>query len=436
MEISFIGLGKLGLCSATCFASKGHHVIGVDNNQQTITALQTGQCPIDEPGLTELLEKSIHNMTFTTDYSEAIKKSAVTLIIVPTPSKADGSFNNELIETVLRQIAPALREKKGFHIVDVVSTVMPTSSEKIFKQMLEELTGKKCGEDFGLVYNPEFIALGSVIRDFLNPDMVLIGASDDHSAQTIKELYSSMVDSSPTYALMSLVNAEITKLSLNCFVTMKISYANELAAICERLPGANVDVITSAIGADSRVGSKYIKGGLGFGGPCFPRDNLAFQRVATLHNLPVFLSPSVVKVNHLVIDRIENAIIEHLSPSQSVALLGLSYKHGTHIVEESQSLMLADRFLKRGYKVFLHDPKALPEISKQYKGKAELCNNINEALQKADAIILLTDWPEYRKIDWHQLDKDKKTLLFDSWRIVEDHNFNHLKYAAIGIGKS
>lgn len=437
MNISFIGLGKLGLCSAACFALKGHKVIGVDSNERFIRELKAGNCPINETGLSDLLVKSRANMSFTMDYAQAVHASDITLIIVPTPSQKDGAFSNEYIETVLEQLGPALREKRSFHVVDIVSTVMPTSCDTVFRPMLERLTGKTCGKDFGLVYNPEFIALGSVIRDFLHPDMVLIGASDERSAEAVQALYASMVDSSPIYSVMSLTNAEITKLSLNCFVTMKVSFANELASVCESVAGADVDVITAALGADSRVGSKYLKGGLGFGGPCFPRDNLAFQRFAELGNVLVRLSPGVVGVNNAVVGRIEKAITERLPPGSTVALLGLSYKSGTHIIEESQSLMLADRLIEAGYTVRLHDPKALPGITANYSGRAELCDDPYVAAKRAQCVVLLTDWPQFRTLDWTRIERDsagEKPVLFDSWRQLKGTAFTRFQYVAIGLG--
>lgn len=437
MNISFIGLGKLGLCSAACFAFKGHKVIGVDSNDRFIRELKAGNCPIAETGLADLLAKARANMSFTPDYAEAVRGSDSTLIIVPTPSQKDGAFTNKYIETVLEQLGPALREKKSFHVVNIVSTVMPTSCETVFRPLLERLTGKICGRDFGLVYNPEFIALGSVIRDFLNPDMVLIGASDARSAEAVQTLYASMVDSAPTYSVMTLTNAEIAKLALNCFVTMKISFANELSSVCEGVPGADVDVITAAVGADSRVGSKYLKGGLGFGGPCFPRDNLAFQRFAELGNIPVHLSPGVIAVNNSVVGRIKKAVTEVMRPGSSVALLGLPYKSGTHIVEESQALMLADRLIEAGYSVRLHDPKALPEIAADYSGRAELCDDPYAAAKGAHGVILLTDWPQFCKLDWARIERNcagERPVLFDSWRHLKNTVFTRFHYVAIGLG--
>lgn len=437
MNISVIGLGKLGLCTAACFASKGHRVTGVEKNMDFVDKLQSRCCPIDETGLEGLLEKCWDNLTVTSYMSVAVRESDITLIIVPTPSKSDGRFTNKYVEAVLKSIGPELKDKDTFHVVDVVSTVMPGSCQQQFRPLLEKLSGKVCGEDFGLVYNPEFIALGSVVRDFLNPDMVLIGASDKRSAAMTKELYASTCDSSPEIVCMSLVNAEITKLSLNCFVTMKISYANELASICEKIPGADVDVVTNAIGADSRVGKKYLKGGLGFGGPCFPRDNLAFQMFAEDAGTQAKLSPRVVSVNKSVVDRLYSIIIEKFNKGSKVAILGLSYKPGTHIIEESQSIMLAKKLIESGYTVVVHDPKALGSAKEVLGESVGYFEDVYECVNQTDAIVVMTDWTMFRELDWKAIE-DKvrnKAVLIDSWRGLKDKQFSGLDYTGLGLGE-
>lgn len=436
MKISSIGLGKLGLCSAACFASKGHAVIGVDSNPQHIDALNRGWCPVDETGLAELLDGCWERMEFTTDCGCAVENTDVTLILVPTPSNPDGGFSNACVESVLDRIAPALRAKQAFHVVDIVSTVMPGTCERIFRPRLEAMTGKICGRDFGLVYNPEFVALGSVIHDFLHPDMLLIGASDARSAGTVEELYASTVQSSPHRAVMNLTNAEITKLSLNCYVTMKISFANELAAVCERIPDADVDVVTSAIGADTRVGRKYLKGGLGFGGPCFPRDNLAFQRCAENAGTHVHLSPGVVKVNAEVVDRLFEMICGHAPSGSTVALLGLSYKPGTQIVEESQSVMLARRLLDGGYRVRMHDPQATRSAAEVLGGRGAYCRGPYDAVSGASVVVMLTPWPEYDHLEIEQLEEraGPSPLLVDCWRRYKDRPWRKFTYRAFGMG--
>ncbi len=436
MNISVIGLGKLGLCTAACFASKGHNVVGMDKNPDFISALQNRNCPIDETGLEELLERAWDNLTVTGDIAEAVENSDFTLIIVPTPSKPDGSFTNEYVEAVLNDIGPTLAQKQSFHVVDVVSTVMPGSSDRTFKPMLERLTAKTCGEDFGLVYNPEFIALGSVVRDFLNPDMVLIGASDERSADMASELYRTTCDSSPKIAAMSLVNAEITKLTLNCFCTMKISFANELASICEHVPGADVDVITEAIGADSRIGSKYIKGGLGFAGPCFPRDNLAFQRFAFDLGREARLGPQVVGINKSVVDRIIEKIESQVRHTDTIAILGLSYKPNTHIIEESQSILLAQRLAEAGYEVNVYDPRALDSARMALKDKAAYYTNAEDCILGASAAVFMTNWPEFGNIDINKAAAAMSApqLIIDSWRIFRDKDKQNMNYNALGLG--
>lgn len=436
MNISVVGLGKLGLCTAACFAAKGHTVIGIDSDETKLQALRAKQCPVSESGLEDLLSSAFPNMQFLADYSKALNDTELTLIIVPTPSQADGSFTNEFVIRALEQLAPALAAKQDFHIVAVVSTVMPGSCDGVFRPLLEKLTGKRCGVDFGLVYNPEFIALGSVLQNFLNPDLVLIGASDALSANKAGDACKSIVTSEPTYSIMSLINAEITKLGLNCYVTMKISFANELAALCELIPGADIDIVSTAIGADSRVGRKYLTGGLGFGGPCFPRDNKVFQAAGERVGYKARLSPKVIEVNDAVTTRIRNIIKKNISPGEKVALFGIAYKQNTHVVEESQGIILADLLEKNGYKVFLHDPKALDEARTVLGGRVHYCVFPYEAANGAAGIILLANWPQFANYDWRLLEQEaaSNALIFDSWRVLRQKNFTTCRYLALGIG--
>lgn len=436
MNVSVIGLGKLGLCTAACFAAAGHTVVGYDLSEQFRAELRSRRCPIDETGLADLLEAAWQNLQIVDSYDDAVRRSDATLIIVPTPSMADGRFNNEYVIKVLEGLAPAVAAKESFHLVDVVSTVMPGSSDGIFRPLLERLTGKRCGVDFGLAYNPEFIALGSVIHNFLHPDMVLIGASDERTGALLAELYRTTCKTGPTMAVMSLVNAEITKISLNCYVTMKISYANALAAICEQVPGADVDVVAAAIGADSRVGSKYLKGGLGFGGPCFPRDNIAFQAFAGEFGAEAVLGKAVVAINNAVPGRLHERIAAHAPPPAKVALLGVSYKADTHIIEESQSVMLARSLAGAGYRVALHDPKALDAVRQVLGETVEYGCDPYACMGGASAIALLTDWPAYRQLDWRRIAASAapRATVLDSWRVARGVDMSAFTYVPVGVG--
>ncbi|MBW1699176.1 MAG: UDP-glucose/GDP-mannose dehydrogenase family protein [Deltaproteobacteria bacterium] len=296
--LSIIGLGKLGLCTAACFAKAGFAVIGMDLRTEYVEDLNAGKTPFFETGLQCLLAQTRENMTFTPSLAEAFYNSTVSFIIVPTPSRRDGAFSNEHILSVLQQMGPLLAEKKPFHIVNVVSTVMPGSCQEVFIPLLEKLSRKTAGKDFGVAYNPEFIAIGSVIENFLNPDLVLIGESDKRTGDILEEIYKNTCGNQPHMARSNLINAEITKLAINCYCTMKISFANNLAAICDNVSGANAAKICQMLGYDSRIGPKYINPGLGFGGPCFPRDNEAFIKFIEQQNGLAGLQQAVVQINN------------------------------------------------------------------------------------------------------------------------------------------
>ena len=436
MKVSVFGLGKLGLCTAACFAARGHEVLGYDTSPALLASLKARQNPIQETGLDDLLAQAWPNLKIMDQPTTLVRDTDISLIIVPTPSRADGRFSNQAVETVLRAIGPALRQKKTFHIVDIVSTVMPGSCQGVFGPLLEELTGKVCGKGFGLVYNPEFIALGSVIQNFLNPDLVLIGASDPLSGEVVRQLYRSSCDNQPHFALMSLINAEITKLSLNCFVTMKISFANELAALCELIPGADADVITQALGADSRIGGKCLKGALGFGGPCFPRDNRAFQACARDAGWEAQLAPRVVKVNNHIPSRLVGLIRRQIRKKSRVALLGLAYKPDTPIVEESQALMVAQQLAQAGFAVRVHDPQALGPAQEILGDLVRYYPDPYRCVKKAAAVVLLTNWPLYAQLDWQALADltEPEPLLLDCWGTLKGKNLPGFRYLCVGGG--
>ena len=415
-NISVVGLGKLGLTTAACYASKGLNVVGVDVIEPNVEAINRGECPIQETGLAELVASCGTRLRATTDAGEAIRASDVTFIIVPTPSGPDGAFVNDYVNDALDAMGPALRDKHGFHVVVVTSTVMPGSMEGVFRPRLEALTGKVCGRDFGLAYNPEFIALGSIIRDFLNADMVLIGESDACTGDLLEEIYRRISDGTPHIARMNWISAEITKLSLNCYCTMKISFANAIAQLCERVPGADPYAITGAIGHDSRVGTKYIRPGLGFGGPCFPRDNVAFIKCAADHGLDAKLSKAVVAINNAQVERVVERVRNAVRPGARVAVLGLSYKPGSHVVEASQPYEIARRLASDGYRVRAYDPlvRDVPE-------KAELMPSIEECLAEADACVIATAWDEFKRLTRRELERTiSPDAIIDCWRLLDE----------------
>jgi UDPglucose 6-dehydrogenase len=279
-KVSVVGLGKLGLCVAAVLADRGFKVVGIDVDKAKVDAVNSGRSLIPESSLEDLIKKNSKNLRATTDHYDAVKQTQASFVIVPTPSESDGSFSLKFVVEALEKIGSAIADKDGYHLVVINSTVSPGSMENRVKPLLEEVTGKKCGMDFGLCYNPEFIALGDVIRGLLEPDLVLIGESDPKAGSILADMYKRICVNNPPIERTSFINAEIAKIAINSYITMKITFANLLAEICENTDGADVDEVTRIIGRDSRIGSKYLKGGLGYGGPCFPRDNIAFARFA------------------------------------------------------------------------------------------------------------------------------------------------------------
>ena len=434
-SISVVGLGKLGLCMAACFASKGYKVIGVDIDEVKIDRVNKGECPISETGLSSLVKKYKKNIHATYDYGYAINNSDITFIVVATPSNEDGNFSNAQLEAVCIEIAEVLKNKKTFHLIAITSTVTPGVLDSLIKPLFERITKKKCGKDFGLAYNPEFIALGSVIKDFQNPDFILIGESDKKTGEILSKIYRKTCDNNPVFARMNFINAEISKLSLNCYVTMKISFANTLAEICEKHPGANVDAITNAIGIDTRIGPKYLKGGLGFGGPCFPRDNRALVAFAKTIKSEADLPRTVDKVNKHQVERILTLAKERIKRGSKVSILGLSYKPNTEIIEDSQALDIASAIKKLGAQVFVYDPMANSLTKRIYADRFKYSDSVNDCIMNSEVCIVTTSWQEFKDLKptrFERLMKNHATLI-DCWRLYNKDRFKKINYIGLGL---
>jgi len=436
MKLSIIGLGKLGSPMAAVMAHKGNHVVGVDLNPAFVDALKNGLPPVNEPGLPEMIQANRERLTATLSYEEAILATDVTFIIVPTPSGEDGRFSMRYVLTAAEKIGAALRKKNGWHLVVLSSTVMPGCTGRELLPALEMHSGKKAGVDFGLCYNPEFIALGSVIRDMLKPDMILIGESDARSGQVLESLYTGVCESSPRIQRMNFVNAELTKLSVNTFVTTKISYANMLAQVCDTLAGADVDVVTTAIGCDSRIGQKYLKGALGYGGPCFPRDNVAFSALARANGVPALLAEATDAMNRRQVPRLADAIMARLPQGGSVGILGLSYKPNTEVIEESQGVGLARHLLGLGVRVVVYDPAAMPNARALLNGSVEFAASAAECAGQCHVVAITTAWDEFKKLGAAEF-MPAATVL-DCWRILSRDSMGSdmtLLYLGSGIAE-
>lgn len=416
MKISVIGLGKLGSPLAAVLASKGFSVVGTDLHRPYVDSINAGQAPVDEPRLQELIEANRDRLRATMDAAAAVAETDVTFIIVPTPSDDSGRFRNSYILTAIEAVGAGLRKKNGYHVVVVTSTVMPGSTGGEIRAALEVASGRSVGEQLGLCYNPEFIALGSVVRDMLCPDVILIGESDSKAGDVLERIYQQSCDNKPAVHRMNFVNAELTKISVNTFVTTKISYANMLAEICDRIPGADVDVVTAAVGADSRIGAKYLRGAIGYGGPCFPRDNVAFASLARTIGARAELAEATDIVNRHQVERVLGAIEARVTHPGPIGILGLSYKPDTAVVEQSQGVALAARLIAEGREVIAYDPKAL-ENAQAVAGSMIAAASAEECVRRASIVAVMTPWPEFRSIPLSAFTRPQRLIVIDCWRL-------------------
>jgi len=418
-SISVIGLGKLGAPIAACLASAGFEVIGVDVNTETVDAFGRGSAPVEEPGLADLIDANRARIRATVSVHDAIMGSQVTFVVVPTPSTDSGEFSVEHAKIACASIGRALADKDQYHLVVMSSTVLPGSTRDELLPVLESESGKKCGIDFGLCYSPEFIALGTVIRDFLNPDFYLIGEFDRRSGDFLAAVHTRTAAAGASVQRLSLENAELAKISVNSFVTLKISFANMIADFCERIPGGAIDEVTAAIGLDKRIGPAYLAGGLGFGGPCFPRDNVALAALGDKLGVDVGVLRANQDYNSHRTERLLSGIEHALVPGSRIAVLGLAYKLGTSVIEESPGIQLCLGLAARGYQVMGYDPLATGAAEPVLSGAALLTQNLEEAIGYADVIFVASRDALYSGLGPEFFKHESRDIVvIDCWRSV------------------
>jgi UDPglucose 6-dehydrogenase len=424
---------------AACFAATGFTTIGVDLDESLVEAINAGAAPVFEPGLAEMIAEGRACLTATTDTEQAVADTDVTFVVVPTPSEDGSGFSLKYVIDAVTQIGTAVRQKSDYHLVAVTSTVMPGATGGPVRDALEETSGKRVGEELGLCYSPEFIALGTVIRDFLNPDFLLIGESDERAGAELADIYRRVVHNDPPVARLNYVNAELAKLSVNTFVTTKIAFANMLARICERLPEASVDDVTSAIGLDSRIGAKYLRGAISYGGPCFPRDNLALAALARSLDAPAHVAEATDAANRDGIVRLARMVRERLPKGGSVAILGLSYKPNTDVVEESPGVYLASALADQGVPVAVFDPAGMPNARPALDGSdVRFATSAEDAIRESDVVVITTAWQEFASIEPAVFERLGATrVVIDCWRILTPEQLEGVAtYVALGDGST
>lgn len=436
-RVSVVGLGKLGLCLAACLAERGFETLGIDIEEKVVKDVNNGTAPWLEPGLQELMARhGGRRLRASSEHLHAIQDSDITFILVATPSNADGAFSNRFVEAALERLGAALRKsKKQGHLFVISSTVMPGSTDSVFIPLLETASGLRVNRDFGVCFDPDFVALGNVINGFLRPDLVLLGESNSEAGARLARVHQQLHENEPSIAHMSIINAELAKVCLNTYITLKITFANSVANLCEQIPGANVDEITRAIGNDRRISPYYFRGGLSFGGTCFPRDTHAYTRLAFTHKVQADLIDAVIRVNDYQNDHLTAIVLKHveLQRARSVAVLGLAFTPNTSTVVESPGMKLIANLLKHDLRVIAYDPVALDNARAVYGSAIEYMESAADALNKVDLAVLTLRLPEFN-MAVEEYSSESVLTVIDCWRILDPDRLGpNIRLVPLGV---
>ncbi len=435
VKIAVIGLGKLGAPWAAVLAAKGHDVIGVDTNAAFVSAINQGKAPVSETGLGDLISRNRNRLKATESLHTAVMNSDVTFIVVATPSREDGAFSLQQVEPIVEAIGAVLSQKSAYHLVVMTSTIMPGDTDSRIRPALEKASGRRCGVDFGLCYNPEFIALGTVIRDMLKPDFILIGESDSRAGDQLAEIQRSVCENNPTIVRMNFVNAEITKLTVNAYVTTKISFGNTIARVCEQIPGADAAVVTRAIGMDTRIGPKYLSGAVSFGGPCFPRDNVAFAAMASKAGTRAPLAEATHQFNLDQVTWLKDLACSYLPPGGRVGVLGLTYKPNTDVCTASAGLLLAQKLCEAGVPVTVYDPAGMTAASRDLGDTVHYADSPADCACESDVLVITTAWDVFALLTPPMLKVAVTPTIIDCWRLLDAKQFaNTARIVTVGMG--
>ena len=432
MKVCVIGTGYVGLVVGTCLSEMGNDVVCVDNNTEKLEQLKNGIIPIYEPGLEELIKENVaeKRLQFTDNIKEAIEKSLICYIAVGTPQQDDGSAEMKYVYQVAEDIGKYINSYK---IIIDKSTVPVGTAEKI-----TEIIKSKTNCEFDVISNPEFLKQGSAVEDFLKPDRIIIGSDSEKATSIMKELYAPFLRTGNPIILMDVKSAEMTKYASNSFLAMKVSFANEIANICEKV-GADADMVRKGMCADKRIGSQFLFAGLGYGGSCFPKDIKALIKTAKDNNCNYDILNATEKVNNtqrlLFIDKIINKYGEDLK-GKTFAVWGLSFKPKTNDMREAPSITIINELLKRKASIRGYDPKAIETAKGIFNDKIFYAKNSYEALENADALLLLTEWNEFRRPDFEKIKNLlKEPVIFDGRNQYNTENLLEQGFEYYSIGK-
>lgn len=437
MKIAMIGTGYVGLVTGTCFADSGNEVVCVDTDEKKIENLKNGIIPIYEPGLDTLVKRNVEEerLTFTTNLEEAIDKSLLLFIAVGTPPGEDGSADLTYVLNVARDIGKKIKEYK---IIVDKSTVPVGTGAKVKEVIQAEIDKRKEKIQFDVVSNPEFLKEGNAIDDFMKPDRVVVGCEDVRTGELMKELYSPFVRTGKPILIMDVPSAEMTKYVANAMLATKISFMNDMANLCEKL-GVDVAQVRQGIGSDSRIGYPFIFPGPGYGGSCFPKDVQAIIKIAENQGYKLEIMSAVEAVNNrqkrVLFEKLKKRFGNDLK-NKTIAVWGLSFKPNTDDMREAPSIVLIENLIAEGAKIKAYDPEATQEARKIFKDKIVYADKTYEALEGADALVIVTEWNEFRRPNFERMKTAMKShIIFDGRNLFEPSKMAELGFEYEGIGR-
>lgn len=438
MNIAIVGTGYVGLVSGACFADTGAIVTCVDVNEDKIRALQQGEIPIYEPGLDELVLKNARagRLKFTTDLASVLNDQEIVFSAVGTPPDEDGSADLNYVLQVARTIGENL---KKYIVVVTKSTVPVGTAKKVRNAIQAELDRRGVAVDFDVASNPEFLKEGNAIKDFMSPDRVVVGVESERAKKLLTKLYKPFLINNFRVIFMDIPSAEMTKYAANSMLATRISFMNDIANLCE-LVGADVNMVRAGIGADTRIGRKFLYAGCGYGGSCFPKDVKALIKTADDNGYSMEVLKAVERVNErqktILFSKLQKAYPSEDLAGKTIAIWGLAFKPETDDMRESTALVMIRKLLGAGCRVRAYDPVAMGECRRILGDAVTYCKDMYDAVLDADALLLLTEWKEFRLPSWQVVKKSmRRPLVIDGRNIFDSDELHELGFEYFGIGK-
>ena len=429
MKIGIVGLGFVGLSFASVLASKGYQVIGIDSDKTKVVKIKSGKSPFYEPKLDKFLKSALKkSLTISSDVRIAVKECGIIFVTVGTPLSKEGKIDLTILKSAIKEINNSLVNEKNKPVLVIKSTVIPGTTSELVIPIIKKKTG--------ILTNPEFLREGKAIDDTLRPHIVVIGGNDNRSVEKLEKFYQDLYGRKTPIILTNHQTAELIKYANNSFLATKISFVNQIANICQSIPGTNIDDVAKAIGLDPRIGNLFLRAGPGYGGSCLPKDLQALIAFSSKTGIDPILLRAVQETNKSQVKKITSLIEKSIGKidGKQITILGLSFKEDSDDIRESVSIKLIDSLLKKNARIVAHDPKAIENTRKIFGSKIKFSDSVKDALEDSQCVVIMTPWKQYNDIENSDFQKMKKKLVIDTRRILNHKNLD-IVYHALGLGE-